>query len=75
MVQRLQLNGKKMFFTSLNFKSHDMGFLGGMVAAHMSNTKKVRVLAAYEWQPEIEGLYQWQNKDTKLSVEYVGNWP
>jgi len=63
--------------TSLNFKSHAMGFFGGMVAAHMSNTKKVGVLAAYEWQPEIEGFYQGalaENKKTKVSIEYVGNW-
>lgn len=63
--------------TSLNFKSHAMGFFGGMVAAHMSNTKKVGVLAAYEWQPEIEGFYQGamaEDKDTKVSIEYVGNW-
>ncbi len=63
--------------TSLTFKAHAMGFFGGMVAAHMSNTKKVGVLAAYEWQPEIEGFYQGamvENKDTKVSIEYVGNW-
>ncbi|PFO06201.1 BMP family ABC transporter substrate-binding protein [Bacillus sp. AFS076308] len=63
--------------TSLTFKSHAMGFFGGMVAAHMSHTKRVGVLAAYEWQPEIEGFYQGalaENKDTKVSIEYVGNW-
>ncbi|MEH7117416.1 BMP family ABC transporter substrate-binding protein [Neobacillus vireti] len=63
--------------TSLNFKSYAMGFFGGMVAAHMSNTKKVGVLAAYEWQPEIEGFYQGalaENKNTRVSIEYVGNW-
>lgn len=63
--------------TSLNFKAHAMGFFGGMVAAHMSKTQKVGVLAAYEWQPEIEGFYQGamaENKGTKISIEYVGNW-
>lgn len=63
--------------TSLNFKAHAMGFFGGMVAAHMSNNHKVGVLAAYEWQPEIEGFYQGalaENKDTNVSIEYVGNW-
>ncbi|MCM3725660.1 BMP family ABC transporter substrate-binding protein [Neobacillus cucumis] len=63
--------------TSLTFKSHAMGFFGGMVAAHMSHTNKVGVLAAYEWQPEIEGFYQGalaENKDTKVSIEYVENW-
>ncbi|WP_312471320.1 BMP family ABC transporter substrate-binding protein [Neobacillus sp.] len=63
--------------TSLNFKAHAMGFFGGMVAAHMSKRHKVGVLAAYEWQPEIEGFYQGamaENKQTIVTIEYVGNW-
>lgn len=63
--------------TSLNFKAHAMGFFGGMVAAHMSKEQKVGVLAAYEWQPEIEGFYQGalaENKNADVSIEYVGNW-
>lgn len=63
--------------TSLNFKGYAMGFFGGMVAAHMSKTKKVGVLAAYEWQPEIEGYYQGakaENHDIQIEINYVGNW-
>jgi transcriptional activator of comK gene len=63
--------------TSLNFKGHAMGFFGGMVASHMSKTRNVGVIAAYEWQPEIEGFYQGalaENKNTNVSIEYVGNW-
>ncbi|WP_223592841.1 BMP family ABC transporter substrate-binding protein [Neobacillus bataviensis] len=63
--------------TSLTFKAHAMGFFGGMVAAHMSKEQKVGVLAAYEWQPEIEGFYQGalaENKNAQVSIEYVGNW-
>ncbi|MGG1676591.1 BMP family ABC transporter substrate-binding protein [Neobacillus sp. NRS-1170] len=63
--------------TSLNFKAHAMGFFGGMVASHMSKGQKVGVLAAYEWQPEIEGFYQGalsENKNAQVSIEYVGNW-
>lgn len=63
--------------TSLNFKGHAMGFFGGMVAAHMSKQHKVGVLAAYEWQPEIEGFYQGamaEDKNSHVSIEYVGNW-
>ncbi|WHY87750.1 BMP family ABC transporter substrate-binding protein [Neobacillus novalis] len=63
--------------TSLNFKAHAMGFFGGMVAAHMSSQQKVGVIAAYEWQPEIEGFYQGakaENKQINVSIEYVGNW-
>ncbi|NRD78418.1 BMP family ABC transporter substrate-binding protein [Bacillus sp. BRMEA1] len=63
--------------TSLSFKAYAMGFFGGMVAAHMSKAKKVGVLAAYEWQPEVEGFYQGalaENKNTKVTINYVGNW-
>src|SRR5690625_842734 len=38
---------------SLNFNSHAMGFYGGMIAAKMSQSKQVGVIAAYEWQQEI----------------------
>jgi transcriptional activator of comK gene len=78
-IHFISFNGdaKNKNTTSLNFKAHAMGFFGGMVAAHMSKTQKVGVLAAYEWQPEIEGFYQGalaENNSTNVSIEYVGNW-
>lgn len=78
-IHFISFNGdaKNKNTTSLNFKAHAMGFFGGMVAAHMSKTQKVGVLAAYEWQPEIEGFYQGAmagNNVTNISIEYVGNW-
>lgn len=63
--------------TSLNFKAHAMGFFGGMVAAHMSEAKKVGIIAAYEWQPEVEGFFQGaitEDSDTEVNIVYVGNW-
>jgi transcriptional activator of comK gene len=78
-IHFISFNGdaKNKNTTSLNFKAHAMGFFGGMVAAHMSKAQNVGVIAAYEWQPEIEGFYQGamaENKNTKVSIEYVGNW-
>ncbi|MEH7110413.1 MULTISPECIES: BMP family ABC transporter substrate-binding protein [Bacillaceae] len=78
-IRFVSFNGdaKNSNTTSLSFKAHAMGFFGGMVAAHMSKTKKVGVLGAYEWQPEIEGFYQGamaENKNSKVNIEYVGNW-
>lgn len=78
-IRFVSFNGdaKNANTTSLNFKAHAMGFFGGMVAAHMSKEHKVGVLAAYEWQPEIEGFYQGsmaENKNVHVSIEYVGNW-
>lgn len=63
--------------TSLNFEAYAMGFFGGMVASHMSETGKVGVIAAYEWQPEVEGFYDgaiFENKDMKVDIRYVGHW-
>lgn len=78
-IHFISFNGdaKNKNTTSLNFKAHAMGFFGGMVAAHMSKAQNVGVIAAYEWQPEIEGFYQGamaENKNTNVSIEYVGNW-
>lgn len=63
--------------TSLNFDAYAMGFFGGMVASHMSESGKVGVVAAYEWQPEVEGFYDgaiFENNDMKVDIRYVGHW-
>lgn len=63
--------------TSLNFNSHAMGFFGGMVAGKMTTTDQIGIVAAYEWQPEIEGFYEgvkYQNPDANVRIEYVKDW-
>ncbi|WP_026582737.1 BMP family ABC transporter substrate-binding protein [Bacillus sp. J33] len=64
--------------TSLNFEAYAMGFFGGMVAGHMTKTETVGVLAAFEWQPEIEGFtegaYYATNNNVNVEIQYVGNW-
>ncbi|MBM4764240.1 BMP family ABC transporter substrate-binding protein [Bacillus sp. B15-48] len=63
--------------TSLNFEAYAMGFFGGMVAAHMSNTNHIATIAAFEWQPEVEGFYEgasFYNKAVKVDIYYVGHW-
>jgi transcriptional activator of comK gene len=70
-------NAKNENTTSLSFKSYAMGYFGGMVAAHMSKGHNVGVIAAYKWQPEVEGFYKGalaENKQTKVSIDYVDNW-
>nr|WP_302328433.1 BMP family ABC transporter substrate-binding protein [Salirhabdus salicampi] len=62
---------------SINFNAHAMGFFAGMVAASMTNTNHVGVIAAYEWQPEVEGFYEgakYVNPDIKVDIEYVNSW-
>ena len=54
-----------------------MGFFGGMVAGHMTKTNNIGVIAAFEWQPEVEGFYDgalYENKDVEVSIKYVGHW-
>jgi len=63
--------------TSLNFDAYAMGFFGGMVASHMSETGKVGIVAAYEWQPEVEGFYDgaiFENENMKVDIRLVGHW-
>lgn len=63
--------------TSLNFDAYAMGFFGGMVAGHMTKTNQVGIIAAYEWQPEVEGFYEgvlYENKDAHVDIQYVWQW-
>lgn len=63
--------------TSLNFEAYAMGFFGGMVAGKMTETDKIGVIAAFEWQPEIKGFIdgvKYQNQDAQLEVHYTSDW-
>jgi transcriptional activator of comK gene len=63
--------------TSLNFDAYAMGFFGGMVAAHMTQTNHLGVIAAFEWQPEVEGFYEgatFYNNEVEVEIYYVGHW-
>lgn len=63
--------------TSLNFNTHAMGFFAGLVAGKMTETNEVGILAAYEWQQEIEGFYEgvkYQNPATEVHISFMNNW-
>ncbi|MFD1735296.1 BMP family ABC transporter substrate-binding protein [Bacillus salitolerans] len=63
--------------TSLNFKANAMGFFGGMVAGEMTKTNKVGIIAAYEWQPEVNGFFEgafYKNQDVQVDIKYTENW-
>ncbi|MFD1037709.1 BMP family ABC transporter substrate-binding protein [Virgibacillus byunsanensis] len=63
--------------TSLNFNAHAMGFFGGMVAGEMTNTNEVGLIAAYEWQPEVEGFYEgvkYQNPSANVHMDFIRDW-
>lgn len=62
---------------SLNFNSMSMGFFAGMVAGKMTESDHVGIIAAYEWQPEVEGFYEgvaYQNPDANINIQYVYSW-
>ncbi|WP_449539460.1 BMP family ABC transporter substrate-binding protein [Ferdinandcohnia sp. Marseille-Q9671] len=68
---------RKENVTSLNFEGHAMGFFGGMVAGKMTKSNKVGIIAAFEWQPEINGFYEgvlFQNDEVDVDIGYVKNW-
>ncbi|MBD8067547.1 BMP family ABC transporter substrate-binding protein [Bacillus sp. PS06] len=78
-VQFISFNGeaKRDNTTSLNFEAHAMGFFGGMVAGEMTKTLNIGVLAAYEWQPEVNGFFEgaaFQNDDVHVKINFVESW-
>ncbi|WP_010093621.1 BMP family ABC transporter substrate-binding protein [Ornithinibacillus scapharcae] len=63
--------------TSLTFNSHAMGFFAGMIASQMSKSNEVGIIAAYQWQPEIEGFYEgvkFKNANTNVNMEFIYDW-
>lgn len=63
--------------TSLNFNSHAMGFFGGMIAGKMTRTDQVGIIAAFNWQPEIEGFYEgvkFENPAAVVQMNFVNSW-
>lgn len=78
-IHFVSFNGdaKKKNTTSLNFDGYAMGFFGGMVAAEMTKSNTVGIIAAHDWQPEVKGFMEgatYQNKHVKVKVSYVNDW-
>ncbi|GAE93596.1 positive regulator of comK [Gracilibacillus boraciitolerans JCM 21714] len=43
----------------------------------MTETNRVGIIAAYEWQPEVEGFYEgvlYQNSDAHIDIQFVNDW-
>jgi len=63
--------------TSLNFDSHAMGFFSGMIAGKVTETNQIGIVAAHEWQPEIEGFYEgvkFENSQSDVHINFVNDW-
>ncbi|BBP88474.1 hypothetical protein BsIDN1_20920 [Bacillus safensis] len=81
-IQFITVNGNKPQagnVTNVTFKGEAMGFFfGGMTAAHMSKkTKKIGILATYDWQSEVDGFIKgakYQDEHVQVLAEFVENW-
>ncbi|WP_096435755.1 BMP family ABC transporter substrate-binding protein [Alteribacter populi] len=63
--------------TSLHFQGYSMGFFAGMLASEMSESDEVAVIAAFPWQPEVEGFEdgaKHQMENVTVHVDYVESW-
>lgn len=79
-TQFITVNGNKPQadnVTNVTFKGEAMGFFGGMTAAHMSKTKKIGILATYDWQSEVDGFIKgakYQDEHVQVLANFVENW-
>ncbi len=63
--------------TNVLFNSYSMGFFAGFIASLMSESGHIGVIAAYPWQPEIEGFKEGArigNASVTTHVQYVYSW-
>lgn len=63
--------------TGLHFEGKAMGFFAGMVAAYMSENRAVGVIAAYPWQPEVDGFIEgaiYVNRNIEIHYDFVQSW-
>lgn len=69
------VDGKNI--TSLHFEGYAMGYFAGMLASEMTETKVLGVIAAFDFQPEVQGFVDGAlltNPEVEVSVDYVHNW-
>lgn len=67
--------GKRV--SSISFQSHAMSFFAGMIAAKMTDSNDVGIIAAYEWQDEIEGFFEgvkYQDSDVDVHIDFTKKW-
>jgi len=44
--------------TSIHFNGYEMGYFSGLLAAKMTETKKIGIIPAFSTQSEVEGFYE-----------------
>ncbi|MDQ0351767.1 transcriptional activator of comK gene [Alkalibacillus filiformis] len=78
-IQFIYFNGQifDRNITSVNFDGYHMGFFSGMLAAEMTETNQIGVIAAYHHQDEVQGFYEGiQAVDSSINtiINSVNSW-
>lgn len=63
--------------TSLHFEGYAMGYFAGMLASEMTEENSVGVIAAYPFQPEVQGFEdgaEYHDPSVDVKVDFVGSW-
>ena len=54
-----------------------MGYFGGRIAAEMTETEHIGIIAAFPWQPEVDGFKRGaltQNPLVNVHIDFVDDW-
>ncbi|WP_188207128.1 BMP family ABC transporter substrate-binding protein [Alkalibacillus aidingensis] len=59
-IQFVYFNGRTFDrnITSINFDGYEVGYFAGMVAGEMTDTQKIGVVSAFQYQDEVEGFFE-----------------
>ena len=63
--------------TSVHFEGYAMGYFAGMLSSEMTKTNKLGVIAAFPFQPEVQGFKDgaaYHNPEAKVTIEYMESW-
>ncbi|WP_280769276.1 BMP family ABC transporter substrate-binding protein [Salipaludibacillus daqingensis] len=63
--------------TSLHFEGYAMGYFAGMLAAEMTDSNEVGVIAAFPFQPEVKGFEdgaKFHSDSVTVNIDYVESW-
>ncbi|WP_368503766.1 BMP family ABC transporter substrate-binding protein [Alkalihalophilus sp. As8PL] len=70
-----EVNGDNV--TNLEFDSYAMGFFAGMVGAASTQSNHIAAIAAFPWQPELEGFKDGaihMDPNVDVTIKYVEDW-
>ncbi|MFD1639328.1 BMP family ABC transporter substrate-binding protein [Evansella tamaricis] len=63
--------------TSLHFEGYAMGYFAGMLSSEMTKTNHLGIIAAFPFQPEVQGFVDgasFHSPDVEVTVDFVESW-